>query len=97
MRLQREKELVGASGFEPPASWSRTINPRDIKDLETTQQSCAGLRYVASLQRLPGLPRAGARNRGQRIYAWGGHKNGHSFFGRLSDVHLRFVLAPPIQ
>jgi hypothetical protein len=27
------KELVGASGFEPPASWSRTMNPRRINNL----------------------------------------------------------------
>jgi hypothetical protein len=28
------KELVGASGFEPPASWSRTIRPRTFYNLQ---------------------------------------------------------------
>jgi hypothetical protein len=81
------KGLVGASGFEPPTSWSRTINPRTIKDLAAAQQFCVGLRYVASLQRLGGIPRDGTGNLGQRFYAWGGHKNGHSFPAH-SPVHM---------
>jgi hypothetical protein len=81
--------MVGASGFEPPTSWSRTINQRIIKDLAVAQQYCAWLRYVASLQRLPGLPRAGTGNRGQRFYAWGGHKNGHSFRPFNERTHER--------
>ncbi len=36
------KNLVGASGFEPPTSWSRTINPRTIKDLEEAQRFAQG-------------------------------------------------------
>src|SRR5271157_6590786 len=54
------REMVGASGFEPPTSWSRTINPRTIKDLAAAQQFCLGLRHVASLQRLARLSRAGS-------------------------------------
>ena len=81
--------MVGASGFEPPTSWSRTINQRIIKDLAVAQQYCAWLRYVASLQRLQGLPRAGTGNRGQRFYAWGGHKNGHSFRPFNERTHER--------
>jgi hypothetical protein len=78
--------MVGASGFEPPASWSRTINPRNIKDLAEAQRFCAALRYVASLQRLAGLPRGGTGCGGQRFYAWGGHKNGHSFSERVAAL-----------
>ena len=84
------RNLVGASGFEPPTSWSRTINPRNIKDLAVAQQLCAGLRYVASLQRLPGLLEVGTGNRGQGFYVWGGHKNGHSFHQpELMDLTCR--------
>jgi hypothetical protein len=32
--------LVGASRFEPPTSWSRTINQRGMKDLAAAQQPC---------------------------------------------------------
>jgi hypothetical protein len=40
------KEMVGASGFEPPTSWSRTNDPRNISNLEvlpTIAHNCAKL------------------------------------------------------
>ena len=38
--------MVGASGFEPPTSWSRTNGPRNISNLEvlpTIAHNCAKL------------------------------------------------------
>jgi hypothetical protein len=73
------------------------MNPRNIKDLAAAQQFCAGLCYVASLQRLPGLPHAGTGNRAQRFYAWVGTKMGTVFRGRSAARVGGFVFAPPIN
>jgi len=63
------KELVGASGFEPPASWSRTRNQRIISNLAVgtlIYHRCAMLLVIKGLGSLRGAALAMARNPSMR-------------------------------
>jgi len=44
-KLSVQKELVGASGFEPPSSWSRTSLDQ-AKSVELTAFACAFPRLI---------------------------------------------------
>src|ERR1700722_10966109 len=63
------KGMVGASGFEPPASWSRTKNPRTFNDLArlpTIAYSCAKFLFFKDFQAFPKRALATARNSSMR-------------------------------
>jgi len=71
-------ELVGASGFEPPTSWSRTIARRGIKHLAGLCCVAPGYAELSRVQPLTALRASSVRNRAQQREAQGGHKSGHS-------------------
>jgi len=53
---RKGRSLVGASGFEPPTSWSRTRGPRtfnDLATLPTIAKSCAKLLVFKDFQAFP--------------------------------------------
>ena len=63
------KRLVGASGFEPPTSWSRTKDPRRISDLAvlpTIANNCAKLLVFKGFQEVRAAALATVRNASMR-------------------------------
>ena len=75
--------MVGASGFEPPASWSRTKNPRNISNLAALPMSarhCAKLLVCKDFQAFSTTALATLRNASMHGV---GTKMGTVFFSRF--------------
>jgi hypothetical protein len=87
-------EVVGASGFEPPTSWSRTIARRGIKHLAGLRSVAPGCAQLPTVQTLTALPARSVRNGAQQREAQGGHKSGHSGVGRVMTACPRTYPRP---
>src|SRR5262245_39461523 len=79
--------MVGASGFEPPPSWSRTMNPRLINNLAVGTTVAHTLLVSNYLRHIWNRD---TRNREQGFYVWGGHSIGHSARDRQRSDTLTF-------
>jgi hypothetical protein len=77
--------MVGASGFEPPTCWSRTIDQHRIKHLARLRRLARGCAELPRLQTLTALSARSVRNGAQQREAQGGHKRWSQWSGPCHD------------
>src|SRR5580658_4697591 len=84
-KKKRVKRSGRASGFEPPASWSRTKNPRTFNDLTTLPIIAKHCAKSLILKDFQAVPRVGLATAMRGV----GAKNGHSFVPRCAEPKPR--------